>query len=111
MLTFVGTLGVPVYVTENGIADATDTLRPRYLVDHLTQLQGVIADGVADVRGYFQWSLTDNFEWSSGYFPEFGLASYDPTTGKRQPAGAPAVSRRNARHNGITAGLRSRIAP
>jgi beta-galactosidase len=111
VLTFVGTLGVPVYVTENGIADAADTLRPRYLVDHLTTLQGVIADGVADVRGYFQWSLTDNFEWSSGYFPEFGLASYDPMTGKRHLRRSARVYRSIARHNGITAGLRSRVGP
>src|SRR4029453_8537763 len=70
VLTFAGTLGVPIFVTENGIADAADTKRAQYLLDPLSTLQQVIAQGVADVRGYFQWSLTDNFEWSSGYFPK-----------------------------------------
>src|SRR5262249_19455412 len=111
MLTFVGTLGVPVYVTENGIADAADTLRAQYTFDHLATLQGVIGDGVADVRGYFHWSMTDNFEWSSGYFPKFGLASFDPTTGRRTVRHGAAPYRTIARHNGITRGLAARYAP
>ena len=111
MLTFVGTLGVPVYVTENGIADAADTLRAQYIFDHLATLQGAIADGVADVRGYFHWSLTDNFEWSSGYFPKFGLASYDATTGARRLRAGARPYRSIARHNGITRGLAARYAP
>jgi beta-glucosidase/6-phospho-beta-glucosidase/beta-galactosidase len=108
VLTFVGTLGVPVYVTENGIADAGDTLRAHYIVDHLATLQGVIADGVADVRGYLHWSLTDNFEWSSGYFPEFGLATFDPTTGRRRVRAGARPFRSIARHDGITESLLSR---
>ena len=83
MLTIVGALGVPVYITENGIADAGDTLRGQYIYDHLATLQQAIADDVADVRGYFHWSLTDNFEWASGYYPKFGLASFDPTTARK----------------------------
>ncbi len=83
VLAWAGTLGVPIYVTENGLADAADTLRARYLYDHLRVLQGVSADGVADVRGYFHWSLTDNYEWSSGYYPKFGAFAFDPATGKR----------------------------
>jgi beta-glucosidase/6-phospho-beta-glucosidase/beta-galactosidase len=102
VLSFVGTLGVPVYVTENGIADATDAHRARYIVDHLATLQGVIADGVADVRGYFHWSLTDNFEWSSGYYPQFGLFRYDPETGRRRRRAGARPYARIARHNGIT---------
>jgi beta-glucosidase/6-phospho-beta-glucosidase/beta-galactosidase len=111
VLAFVGTLGVPVFVTENGIADAGDALRARYLLDHLTTLRGAIADGVADVRGYFHWSLTDNFEWSSGYFPAFGLASYDPVSGRRTLRPSARVYRSIARHDGITAGLRARVEP
>ena len=52
---------LPVYVTENGIADAEDRRRGKFLVDHLAQLEAAIAGGV-DVRGYFHWSLLDNFE-------------------------------------------------
>ena len=111
VLTFVGTLGLPVYVTENGIADEADTLRGQYLFDHLSTLQGVVADGVADVRGYFHWSLTDNFEWASGYYPKFGAASFDPTTGRRRLRAGVRPLRSIARHNGITRGLAGRYGP
>ena len=105
VLTFVGTLGVPVYITENGIADEADTKRAQYIVDHLSVLQGVIQDHVADVRGYFYWSLTDNFEWASGYYPSFGLFDYVPATGKRiRRAGAKPL-RTIAQKNGIPAKL------
>jgi beta-glucosidase/6-phospho-beta-glucosidase/beta-galactosidase len=63
---------------------------------------------VADVRGYFHWSLTDNFEWSSGYFPEFGLATFDPTTGRRRVRAGARPFRSIARHDGITESLLSR---
>ncbi len=105
VLTFAGSLGVPLYVTENGIADAADAKRAQYIFDHLSTLQEVIADGTADVRGYFHWSLTDNFEWSSGYFPKFGLYAYDPATGKRHRRASAKVFRAIARHHGITSNL------
>jgi beta-glucosidase len=75
--------GVPVYVTENGIADASDTKRAAFLVDHLRELARAIADGV-DVRGYYHWSLTDNFEWAEGYAPRFGLFEVDYATQERR---------------------------
>jgi beta-glucosidase len=75
--------GVPVYVTENGIADAADAKRASFLVAHLTELGRAIADGV-DVRGYFHWSLTDNFEWAEGYAPRFGLFEIDYATQERR---------------------------
>jgi beta-galactosidase len=102
VLTFAGTLGLPIAITENGLADATDALRAQYLYDHLTVLQGVVADGVADVRGYYHWSLTDNFEWASGYFPKFGAFAFDPATGKRTLRDGARVLRDVARANGIT---------
>jgi beta-glucosidase/6-phospho-beta-glucosidase/beta-galactosidase len=111
VLTFAGTLGVPIYITENGLADAADTLRGRYLYDHLKTLQGVIADGVADVRGYFHWSLTDNFEWSSGYDPKFGAFSFDPATGKRTLRQGAHVLRDVARANAITPKLAKEFEP
>jgi beta-galactosidase len=111
VLTFVGTLGRPVYVTENGIADAADALRGRYVVDHLSTLAGVVADGAADVRGYFHWSLTDNFEWSSGYYPRFGLATFDPASGRRKLRPSARAYRSIARHDGITRGVLNRYGP
>jgi beta-galactosidase len=111
VLTFVGTLGLPVYITENGIADAADGLRAQYTYAHLAELQDAIADGVADVRGYYHWSLTDNFEWSSGYFPKFGLASFEPATGRRKLRRGARPLRSIARHNGISRGLVKRFGP
>jgi beta-glucosidase/6-phospho-beta-glucosidase/beta-galactosidase len=77
--------GRPVYVTENGIADADDDQRPAYLTSHLRQLRLAIREDDADVRGYFQWSLVDNLEWVYGYQPKFGLYSFDPRTLERTP--------------------------
>lgn len=74
--------GVPLVVTENGIADSKDTNRARFLLEHLFELGKAKADGV-DVRGYFHWALLDNFEWASGFCPRFGLHTVDPATGAR----------------------------
>jgi beta-glucosidase len=75
----VGRFGKPVVITENGIADADDDQRPRYIVSHLEQAQRAIAEGV-DLRGYMHWTLLDNFEWAEGFSKHFGLA-----TRERQP--------------------------
>jgi beta-glucosidase/6-phospho-beta-glucosidase/beta-galactosidase len=74
--------GLPIVITENGIADSTDVNRARYLTEHLQQVGAAIAGG-ADVRGYFHWSLIDNFEWANGFCPKFGLAAYDQKTKAR----------------------------
>jgi beta-galactosidase len=75
MLRLAGSYRRPVYVTENGIADGDDDMRQEFLADHLEQMRRAIAAHEADVRGYFHWSLIDNFEWAEGYGPKFGLAT------------------------------------
>ena len=79
-----------MYITENGCA-CTDTLvggkvhdpaRIQYLHTHLAALQAAMAAGV-DVRGFFYWSLMDNFEWNSGYAKRFGLIHVDYATQQR----------------------------
>jgi beta-glucosidase len=79
---------IPMYVTENGLADARDNKRPSFLVRHLARVARAIADGI-DVRGYFHWSLLDNFEWAEGYTPRFGLVAVDYATQRRtiRPSG------------------------
>jgi beta-glucosidase len=63
---------VPIIVTENGVEDANDTLRPRYLAQHIRQLwRGVNFNW--PVKGYFHWTLVDNFEWERGWNQRFGL--------------------------------------
>jgi beta-glucosidase len=83
--------GLPLYVTENGSAwydyvtqDGTveDYERLQYLRDHLAALHAAISDGV-NLRGYFAWSLLDNFEWAEGYAKRFGLVFVDFGTQKR----------------------------
>lgn len=72
----------PIYITENGAADNEDKIRTNYIKGHLISLHKAIQDG-ADVRGYFHWSLLDNFEWTSGYSQRFGLIRVDHKTLKR----------------------------
>ncbi|MGZ4677913.1 MAG: glycoside hydrolase family 1 protein [Acidimicrobiia bacterium] len=74
--------GSPVYVTENGIGTTDDAQRIRYVTDALGGLRRCLADGI-DVRGYFYWSLLDNFEWALGYRPRFGLVDVDRATQQR----------------------------
>ena len=82
-----------LYITENGTsgedpqgADGRieDTDRVMYLRNYLTHLQGAAAEGYP-VKGYFLWSLMDNFEWADGYTNRFGLHYVDYATQKRTP--------------------------
>jgi beta-glucosidase len=75
--------GLPVVVTENGIGTDDDDGRIAYLSEALRGVRRCLDDGI-DVRGYFVWSLMDNFEWAHGYGPKFGLHSVDRTTFERR---------------------------
>ncbi|MCX6797173.1 MAG: glycoside hydrolase family 1 protein [Candidatus Doudnabacteria bacterium] len=69
-------IGKPIYITENGLADAHDEKREKFIKDHLNYIHRAISKG-ADVRGYLYWSLLDNFEWEKGFAPRFGLIEID----------------------------------
>jgi beta-glucosidase len=82
----------PMYVTENGSAfddvvgadgEIDDVQRRHYLMRHLASLKAAI-DGGAPVKGYFAWSLLDNFEWAEGYLKRFGLVHIDYATQQRR---------------------------
>ena len=75
--------GVPIYVTENGIATADDARRIDYTTGALEGILSALADGI-DVRGYLHWSALDNYEWGS-YAPTFGLIGWDAETFERHP--------------------------
>lgn len=75
--------GKPLYVTENGIADEKDTLRPNFITEHLKVLEKAIKEKKIDVRGYFHWALTDNYEWAKGFGPKFGLYAVNLETKER----------------------------
>jgi beta-glucosidase len=67
---------LPVYITENGTADNADRFRDRFIVQHLMRVWAAADAGIA-VKGYFHWSLMDNFEWAEGFAPRFGLYRVD----------------------------------
>ena len=77
-------LGVPLMITENGIATRDETLRSAFLRSHLAELAGALSRGVP-VIGYLYWTLMDNFEWSLGFGPRFGLLETDFDTQRRTP--------------------------
>jgi beta-glucosidase len=76
--------GRPVVVTENGIATADDTERIAVLGEALHSAHRCLEEGI-DLRGYFVWSLLDNFEWHLGFEPKFGLVAVAPGTFERRP--------------------------
>ncbi|MFJ5957757.1 glycoside hydrolase family 1 protein [Paenarthrobacter sp. NPDC092416] len=76
--------GIPVIVTENGLATEDDTQRLSYLRTAVAGVASCLADGI-DVRGYIAWTAFDNFEWVFGYGPKFGLISVDRATQERTP--------------------------
>ncbi len=100
VLRLAGEYDRPVYVTENGLDDADDAQRAAYLTGYLRAVHRAIADGV-DVRGYFHWTLVDNFEWSEGFAPRFGLFAFDPVTLERRARPSARLYARIARRNAV----------
>jgi beta-glucosidase/6-phospho-beta-glucosidase/beta-galactosidase len=75
--------GIPLLVTENGIATKDEDLRRDFLVQHLVSLSRALNGGL-NVIGYLYWTLIDNYEWAMGTDAHFGLAAVDPATQQRQ---------------------------
>jgi beta-glucosidase len=73
----------PILILENGLADKDDKHREKFIKDHLFFIHKAMQEG-ADVRGYFHWSLLDNFEWAEGWDPKFGLFEVDRKTFERK---------------------------
>jgi beta-glucosidase len=78
---------LPIYVTENGITQSDDTRRVAFYDAHLKALLDARRAG-SDVRGYFAWSLLDNYEWAEGYSPRFGIVHTDYPSQTRTPKGS-----------------------
>lgn len=97
---------LPIYITENGIPDRDDNHRPRFILTHLHQLWKAIQDGIP-IKGYYFWSLVDNFEWSEGYNPDFrfGLYGVDFQTQQRSLRRSGKLYAEICRENGITPDL------
>jgi beta-glucosidase len=73
----------PIYILENGVPDRADRIRPWLIESVFGQMRALLTEGV-DLRGYFHWSLTDNFEWNEGWHLRFGLIELDPKTQVRK---------------------------
>ena len=91
---------LPVYILENGLADARDDRRADFIREHLRYVHQAIREGV-DVRGYCHWSLLDNFEWADGFEPKFGLYSVNFKTFERTPRASASVYADIAQNNGF----------
>ena len=101
---------LPIVITENGVEDSQDTLRPRYLVEHLHQVWRA-ANYNWQVKGYFHWSLVDNFEWERGWTQRFGLWGLDVATQARFRRASVDVYERICRENGISSEMVAELVP
>lgn len=101
---------LPIIVTENGVEDADDHLRPRYLLQHLHQVWRAVNFNYP-VKAYFQWTLIDNFEWERGWTQRFGLWGLDINTQIRRKRPSVDLYAEICRENSISSELVARYAP
>ncbi len=101
---------VPLMVTENGVEDADDQLRPRYLVEHVHQVWRAINFNWP-VKGYFHWSLVDNFEWERGWTQRFGLWGLDCATQRRIRRPSVDLYAEICRANALSSDMVAKYAP
>lgn len=90
----------PIYITECGIASTNDDRRTRFLIDYLAEVYRAIQAG-AKIKGFFYWSLIDNFEWHEGFKPRFGLIEIDYTNQNRKVRPSAYVYSEIAKHDRI----------
>jgi beta-glucosidase len=100
----------PIIITENGVEDADDHLRPRYLVQHLHQVWRAVNFNWP-VKGYFHWSLVDNFEWERGWTQRFGLWGLDIDTQKRIRRPSVDLYAEICRENGLSSEMVQKYCP
>jgi beta-glucosidase len=101
---------VPMIVTENGVEDADDHLRPRYLFQHIHQMWRAVNFNWP-VKGYFFWTLVDNFEWERGWTQRFGLWELDVDTQVRRKRPSADLYAEICRENGLSSEMAARYAP
>ncbi len=100
----------PVIVTENGIECADDHIRPRYLAQHVHQMWRAVNFNWP-IKGYFHWSLVDNFEWERGWSQRFGLWALDPETQKRTKRPSADLYAAICKENGLSSEMVSKYCP
>ena len=110
MLKWANGYKLPIMITENGVEDADDHLRPRYLVEHLHQVWRAL-NGNIPIKGYFHWSLVDNFEWERGWTQRFGLWGLDIDTQMRQRRSSVDLYAAICKENAISSATVAQRAP
>ncbi len=101
---------LPILITENGVEDFDDHLRPRYLAEHLHQVWRAVNFNW-HVKGYFHWSLVDNFEWERGWTQRFGLWGLDVDTQKRIRRPSVDLYAEICKENGISSDMVQKYCP
>jgi len=101
---------LPILITENGIEDDADGIRPRYLATHLRQLWRA-ANFNWRIEGYYHWTLVDNFEWERGWTQRFGLWALDPVTQERRRRPSADFYEDICRKNALSSEAVARFAP
>jgi beta-glucosidase len=96
-------LGIPLLVTENGVATAEDRVRADFITAHVRAVAEAMREG-ADVRGYLYWTLFDNFEWTEGPQVPFGLAAVETASQRRSPRPSAACFEQICRNNAVALG-------
>lgn len=102
--------GLPIYVTENGIEDPQDDFRRRYTLEHIHAMWVELARGLP-IRGYYHWTLVDNFEWAHGWSLRFGLWSLEPSAQLRGRRPSVEMYQEICRRNAMDRTLVERYAP
>jgi beta-glucosidase len=101
---------LPILVTENGVEDASDAMRPRYLAQHTHQVWRAVNFNWP-VKGYFHWTLVDNFEWERGWTQRFGLWALDEKTQKRTKRPSAELYAEICKENGLTSEMVQKYCP
>jgi len=100
----------PIIITENGVEDASDKMRPRYLAQHIHQMWKAVNFNWP-IKGYFHWSLTDNFEWERGWTQRFGLWALDVESQKRTKRPSVDLYAAICNENGLSSEMVDKFCP
>jgi beta-glucosidase len=109
-LRWANSYGKPILILENGVEDADDTLRPQYLIEHLYQVWKAV-NGNYPIKGYFHWTLVDNFEWERGWSQKFGLWGLNTKTQARIRRPSVDLYAEICRENGVSTAMMEKYAP
>jgi beta-glucosidase len=101
---------LPILVSENGIPDAEDRIRPRYIAQHIHQMWRAVNFNWP-IKGYFHWTLVDNFEWDQGWTLRFGLWALDENTQKRTKRRSAELYAEICKENGLTSEMVQNYCP